>query len=89
MINILLNGCNGKMGRVIAGIVNQDENARIICKKGEYGMILIQRLISSVGAVCCHVVQFFGCFVNGVEIHEPVKKCGGVYGGRFFCGRDF
>ena len=31
MINILLNGCNGKMGKVIAGIVEKDENANIIC----------------------------------------------------------
>jgi len=31
MINILLNGCNGKMGKVISNIVKDDENARIIC----------------------------------------------------------
>lgn len=31
MINILLNGCNGKMGKVISNIVNDDENARVIC----------------------------------------------------------
>ena len=31
MINILLNGCNGKMGRVISNLVNNDENANVIC----------------------------------------------------------
>lgn len=31
MINILLNGCNGKMGKVISGLVSEDENSNIIC----------------------------------------------------------
>ncbi len=31
MINILLSGCNGKMGGVISEIVSNDDNAKIIC----------------------------------------------------------
>lgn len=31
MINIMLNGCNGKMGKVISSIVASDEYAKIIC----------------------------------------------------------
>ena len=29
MTNIILSGCNGKMGRVITRLVNEDENAKI------------------------------------------------------------
>lgn len=31
MINILLNGCNGKMGRVITELASQDNNIKIVC----------------------------------------------------------
>ena len=31
MINIILSGCNGKMGHVISNLVSQDENSRIVC----------------------------------------------------------
>ena len=31
MINILLSGCNGKMGRVISNLLENDEVARIVC----------------------------------------------------------
>ena len=31
MTNILLSGCNGKMGSVISEIVSNDDNAKIIC----------------------------------------------------------
>ena len=31
MTNILLSGCSGKMGRVIASLVAEDENAQIVC----------------------------------------------------------
>ena len=31
MINILLNGCNGKMGRVISELATQDNNIKIVC----------------------------------------------------------
>lgn len=31
MINIMLSGCNGKMGRVISSLVEADENSKIIC----------------------------------------------------------
>ena len=30
MINIILSGCNGKMGRVITDIVKNDENCSIV-----------------------------------------------------------
>ena len=30
MTNIIMVGCNGKMGQVITGIVNNDENAAIV-----------------------------------------------------------
>ena len=30
MTNIILSGCNGKMGRVITRLVSQDENAKIV-----------------------------------------------------------
>ncbi len=31
MINLILSGCNGKMGQVIARLVSEDESARIVC----------------------------------------------------------
>lgn len=30
MVNIIMNGCNGKMGQVITGIVKEDANAAIV-----------------------------------------------------------
>ena len=30
MINIILSGCNGKMGRVITRLLAEDENAKIV-----------------------------------------------------------
>ena len=31
MINVILSGCNGKMGQVISGIIEQTEDLKIIC----------------------------------------------------------
>ncbi len=31
MINVILSGCNGKMGQVITRIIEQDEDVRIVC----------------------------------------------------------
>ena len=36
MVNIIMNGCNGHMGRVITDIVNQDENATIVAGVDPY-----------------------------------------------------
>lgn len=30
MINVILNGCNGKMGKVLSSLINEDENMRIV-----------------------------------------------------------
>ena len=40
MVNILMNGCNGKMGQVITGIVAGDEDARIVAGIDPYDGIV-------------------------------------------------
>ncbi len=36
MINVIMHGCNGKMGRVITDLINQDENIQIVAGVDAY-----------------------------------------------------